>query len=79
MRKYTLGILAAILAIGLSAFAPRTTTQQTVWYQIDGAGAWYSTLADPCPSGPVPDCRVPTPDGLQQIFDAQNGNPFTRQ
>jgi hypothetical protein len=78
MKKYALGILAVVLAISLSSFTAHKTTGQTVYYQIDGMGAWHSTTADPCLSGTVPDCVVQTPDGNQKIFDAPNGNPFLR-
>ncbi|HUC82345.1 MAG TPA: DUF6520 family protein [Flavisolibacter sp.] len=77
MKKYTLTMIAAVMAIALSAFTSNKSLE-TVWYQVDESGPWYSTLGDPCPSGDVPDCRIQTPHGTQKIFDAQNGNPFKR-
>lgn len=77
MKRIMLVMIAAVMAVGLSAFTP-PEPPVTVYFQDGGTGPWLSANLTPCQAGSVQQCIVTTPShGDEQIFDAPNGNPYT--
>ena len=82
MKKMYIVIIAAVMALGFSAFTPKSTpTFQTVYFQDDD-GNWISQNLTPCTPGTNPVCEVTTLNGYgtRRIFQsASTSNPFTKQ
>lgn len=80
MKKYLLTLVAGVLATVASAFTP-TPDPDIYYYMIvdpEHGEIWYPVLTEPCPTGPVLDCRKPTPHGTQQIFFTPGGTALSR-
>lgn len=58
MKRFHLFIVAALLAVGLSAFTPST---DPVYYYYNGSFSIY-TLPDVCPEGGITPCTKPNPN-----------------
>lgn len=78
MKKLLFVMLAATLAIGFSAFTPKKTA--LVYFFPNSTIGWKSENLDPCPSGPVQQCIVPTTNyGDQQIYQSAGGPAYTSE
>ena len=72
-------LLAVVMAVGFSAFAPekgKNTKQPT--YQDDN-GFWHNFPGEPCPGNVIPECILLTEDGMRQLFyDNDDTDPVYR-
>ncbi len=78
MKKLLLVFMAAILAIGFSAFSPQALTG--VYYYPSSTSSLMPTIQIPCPDGPIFNCIAPIPElgnAPRQLFK-ENGDPYSR-
>ena len=78
MKKMSLVLIAAVMALGLSAFtATGKKSFDPVYYQH--GGGWVLYTGDICPGSQVDVCIKPTADGDKRLFYNQDpGDPVYR-
>lgn len=74
-------IIAAVMAVGFSAFTSAKPLETLAYKIPNGSGGfnWFEVEAERCPVGLVPDCQGDTPHGMQQLYESINGVPVKRQ
>jgi hypothetical protein len=69
MKKMYSVLIAAVMAIGFSAFSPsgNSRTSSQVTYQDDNED-WHDFLGTPCEGNQIPVCIKFTPHGDRQLY-----------
>lgn len=82
MKKLSLILIAAVMAIGMSSFTLATSNEE-VWYYFDGPGTendeWRQSLITVgCDGEEIPCFKPVGEEGNQpyQLFKAPNGAPY---
>lgn len=79
MKNLRFGLLAAIIAVGMSSFSESKAKFATYYYQVGSGWGTYVTSTNPCDPGTIPDCKVNINGVQRKLYLAQDTEqPFKR-
>jgi hypothetical protein len=72
MKNLRFGLLAAIIAIGMSSFSESKAKFANYYYQVGSTWLTYSSADRPCPEGDAANCVIEIGGVNRQLFTAQD-------